>query len=149
MTVNVGNSLTPGYEVGDVYAWLYEALSDSSVFAAGASGVFADVAEAGTPPPFVVFSLYAPASDSAGASAIRLLVDGQYFVRVHAQRSQFATAAAIMKAVDARLERSSGHSGNTTIALCTREHAVMLREGTPTETWVMPGGIYRIIAFGG
>lgn len=127
------------------YEWLQTTLNVASVLNAGATKVYADVAEVGAVAPFVVYGLQS-STDSNSGTNYRLLTDNLFWVRAVGHKSDRAILASIMTAVDALLQRKQGTTPDGGVIMdCQREQELILTQQLDGELWTYAGGLYRIL----
>lgn len=127
------------------YEWLQTTLNVASVRNAGATGVYADVAEVGSVAPWVVYGLQSSTDSNSGANW-RLLTDNLFWVRAVGLKRDRALLVAIANACDALLQRKQGTTTDGGVILdCTREQQLTITQNLDGELWTYMGGLYRLL----
>lgn len=118
------------YEPARALWWIDQRISAPAI-AAGAYGVYPDVAPTTTPPgKVVVIYNYQAGSDITNASAVRLWNSALYQVKITGPASLFDTIVAVADAVDTALqlqgEEVAGPNSDCYVMRCDREQPLQV-----------------------
>lgn len=134
-------------EVAMAYAWIDSTLrADSALMVAATGGVWQEVADIGTQPPYVIYAKQSDI-DVSTANAIRLWASMLMQIKAVGPTAQWAAMVIIANRIDALFKdvRDVGLVGSAGVLNSHREQQIAM--GDPLiagVAWTNLGGLYRI-----
>jgi hypothetical protein len=135
-----------GTEGLTVAGWLYERLSSDAQLASLVNGVFDTVAPPDAVLPFVVISEVGTPTDTNALPASRVLVTGEWQVRVTVEGMSWQPASAAVQRIDALLQGATASRTDGEVLGCTRVSTVKYPETSNGRHYRHLGGVYQIAA---
>ena len=128
-------------EVTTGYSFLYTALTGDTALMALVTGVYRNLAPAGTLPPYVIIGHQA-GHDVMTANAFRVFTSDIYQVKVIGLESTYTTA--LVPAAN-RIDALLGRTSTAGVLDCHREQQFALSEIVNGVAWLNLGGMFRIL----
>lgn len=128
-------------ELTAAYSFLYATLQADSALMGLVSGIYRNIAPAGSQPPYIIIG-HQSGHDTLTANAWRVFDQSTYQVKVVGPESLYASALApAANRIDALLARTSTNG----VLVCYRESPFGLSELVNGVAWLSLGGMYRIL----
>jgi hypothetical protein len=134
-----------GTEGLTVAGWLYETITADAQMASLITGVYDTVAPPDAALPFVVVSEAVTPTDTNALPASRVLVTGEWMVRVTVEGLSWAPAAAAVQRIDQLLQGVTAQQADGQILGCARVSTVKYAESSNGRHYRHLGGIYRVV----
>ena len=135
-----------GTEGLTVAGWLFERLSSDAQLASLINGVYDTVAPPDAVLPFVVISEVGTPTDTNALPASRVLVTGEWQVRVTVEGMSWQPAAAAVQRIDALLQGATASRIDGEVLGCTRVTTVKYPETSNGRHYRHLGGVYAVSA---
>jgi hypothetical protein len=134
-----------GTEGLTVSGWLYDVIAGDAQMASLVSGVYDTVAPPDAVLPFVVVSEAVTPTDTNALPASRVLVTGEWQVRVTVEGMSWQPAAAAVQRIDALLQGATAKRADGQILGCARVGTIKYPETNNGRHYRHLGGIYRVV----
>ena len=136
-----------GFQLPEVFEWLYARLTGDATLAAAVPGGWHEhPAPQGTAFRYGTFQVQAPPDDVVAVGAHRVLEDVLLLVRLIDQGRSVTALKPAADRLDTLLHRASGTTDAGRVISCVREGVFYLPEAIDGKHYRHLGGFYRVLA---